>query len=228
MSWRDFVRESLEQLSEGPDIPDPFGCLIPLLPDQSTPFLLPPAPFVAPHPEFRDDLITIDIDPTPTLTRTTVPEPPDPEDELPIEEEDNLLPDPVPERALDHDEVAFEVSEATETPSPIRSTSTPRRQSVFVPETPALAEFTPEEEEEDEHVPDQDESLAVRFREIGESVISRYWYPVERPMPRLRKESQVLVAFQVRKYDRMRQAIAADFLARKEKANSMISFRRGQ
>jgi hypothetical protein len=166
-------------------------------------------------------LITLEIPPT------DPPPAPEPEEEPqstppPEEEEEELVAqsDPI----TDHEEVVFERSQDIESPSPIKSAVSPRRQAAVVPQSPVLADFTADEEVD--RAAEPEESLAVRFRELGEGVIARYWYPVDTPIPRLKKNSQVMVTFQPNRYNRVKQAMAVDFKKREERAKPMITFRR--
>jgi hypothetical protein len=223
MSWSRFVRGALYDLREGSDVPDYFGCLIPIVSQPMRSVLLPATPS-----DPVDDLISVEsAPPRPPPVVHEVP----PDDPL-SEEDDSLhtvvIPPSTP-REEEEEEEEEEIQEGNaaalsdieyspDAAPPSQTAADITQESVRFPD--ASLDMA-EEEETDEPEPPPARSLASEFRQLDNEIFDRYWPSVTSDVPRLKPNSFLMVKFNPARFNRVKRLLDQTFPTTKASPNSL-------
>jgi hypothetical protein len=215
MSWDRFVLSTLDDLHEGSEVPHYFGCLIPFISHPLHSVLVQPPP----SSTLVDDLLPAV---EPSQAKTFIEEEEEEEPSLHTE----LLVRPEPEEDVSEPPKRHSRSSITFPRTPSRSPRVDQSQtpkSVDYPEQ-TVDEVEEDIEEDEVNQPEPVQSLADEFQRLGNEVFDRYWPETESTIPRLRRDSLIMVTFKASKYNRLKQTMQQRFAAKEQQTQPNLTF----
>lgn len=239
MNWDSFVKGSLKALHSGSDVPNYFGCLIPVLSSapentisQTESQISEEEQNPASYEKYSQQSIEesemeLASNTTDSLNGVHNLEP---EEEPMLEEEEEHHEEEVLSDIPKEEVQSFD--------SPIKparhpqSPGTPQRYSDFhSDEDTMLQEHNISLMDLDDHIEypkEEKKSLAEEFQILGEGIMDRYWSDIDGlEVPRLNRQSKVMVTFRVNRFMKLQKAMIEKFNAVKAEANEgVITFKR--
>ncbi|OHT17441.1 hypothetical protein TRFO_12406 [Tritrichomonas foetus] len=221
--WEYFVQSVLKDLQNGARIPEYFGCLIPLLTRDAPPVVLPNStPFKDNQIDTDDDFISIDV-----VKPSKQQQKPKQQQNIQQQQQQqmqqqmqqmqfqqmNMNQNSQSPQQMQQDQYIDMQQPSSFSPRPWlasnnnKSPPPPLQESEGSYESPQKEESPPqspmnayEQNESDDY-----SHYAAQFREIGDSVYGKYWYPVTTMVPRMTLESKLMVTFKVSRFNRLKK-----------------------